>query len=278
VGGALLQAGGEAVARASTDLQELRAIATTLFRANEANPDPNTSVVVGTAALLALVARRRLGVGQQVYVDMLGANAWANGDDFIRYAGKPERPAPGPDLLGLCATYRLYAAREGWVFLALLQESEFAAFCAAANAEHVAADPRFGTAAARASNDAALAEALSAVLSTRSADDWERALAPNGIGCVRADGPVPGEFWLDDAHVRENGFVVPVKHPRYGDSVRWGTLTRFSRTPEQPGPGCLSGDHTDVILAELGYSEDAVQRLRGAGVVWSEAIAPFPGA
>ncbi len=278
LGGALLQAGGPEVARASTEIPELRSIANTLFRANEANPDPNTSVVVATSTLLALVARRRLGVGQQVFVDMLGANAWANGDDFISYAGKPERPAPGPDLLGLRATYRLYQAAEGWVFLALPQESEFAAFCAAAGAERLLADARFQTAEARTSNDSALAEALSAVLGTRTADEWELVLAPNGIGCVRADGAMPGEFWLDDRHVLENGFVVPVRHARYGDSPRWGTLTRYGRTPEQPGPGCLAGDHTDAILEELGYSGDAVARLRGSSVVWSEPVAPFPEA
>ncbi len=278
VGGALLQAGGPAVARASIDVAELRSIANTLFRANEANPDPNTSVVVATAALLALVARKRLGVGQQVFVDMLGANAWANGDDFIRYAGKPERPAPGPDLLGLSATYRLYRASQGWVFLALPQQSEFEAFAAAAGATGLASDPRFATATARASNDGPLAEALSAVLAARTADEWEVALAPNGIGCVRADGPLPGEFWLDDPHVQENRFVVPVRHARYGDSLRWGTLSNFSRTPEQPGPGCLAGDHTTAILQELGYSEDAVARLRASGVAWSEAVAPFTDA
>jgi crotonobetainyl-CoA:carnitine CoA-transferase CaiB-like acyl-CoA transferase len=273
LGGALWQVGEGRPPSTIGDLAETRVAAEKLFRANEANPDPNTSVVVASSALMGLTAARRFGIGQQVFVDMLGANAWANGDDFIQYTGKPPRPRPGIDILGLSATYRLYHASEGWVFIALIQDREFTRFCAATGRPALAADARFATAAARQANDAALEAELASLLATRTADEWEALLAPAGIGCVRADGPMPGDFWAADPHVRENGFVVPASHPRYGEYLRWGALARFSRTPATPGPGCLGGQHTDAILAELGYSVSEIAAFRASGVAWSEPVA-----
>ena len=89
-GGVALQAGA-ALHRPNTSLVEIRETARQLMTANEANPDPNTSVVAASAILVALAARDRHGVGQEVMVNMQVANAWANADDFLTYDGKPDR-------------------------------------------------------------------------------------------------------------------------------------------------------------------------------------------
>ncbi len=86
-----------------------------LFRANEVNPDPNTSMATVTAVLLALAARRRHGIGQQVRVDMFCANAYANFDDAVSFPGKPERVLPRRDQTGFDG-YELIHEDEGWVF------------------------------------------------------------------------------------------------------------------------------------------------------------------
>ncbi|MFN0096284.1 MAG: CaiB/BaiF CoA transferase family protein [Dehalococcoidia bacterium] len=273
IGGATLQAAGAHLVD-SDDLAVLRAAAIRLFRANEANPDPNTSVVLGSSAMLALLAQRRYGVGQRVYVDMFGANAYANCDDMVRYAGKPPRPEVDADVLGLSATYRLYPAADGWVFLGLCTDADYAAFREATGFDH---EGRYASPGARAADDARLASELAAFFASRSADALEARLAPVGIGCVRADRQIPGDFWHTDPHVRENGFIVGVEHGRYGRSPRWGTLTTSDRTPSTPGPGCLGGDHTRALLAELGYGEGDVERLYAKGVVWSEEVGRLQG-
>jgi crotonobetainyl-CoA:carnitine CoA-transferase CaiB-like acyl-CoA transferase len=38
------------------------------------------------------------------------------------------------------------------------------------------------------------------------------------------------------------------------------------------GPGALGGEHTDALLAELGYSAADTARLRAARVVTSEPV------
>ena len=119
VGGALQQAGSGMPPAQFEDIDELREAARWLFRSNEANPDPNTSMVVASSALLGLYARRRSGRGQQIFVSMLGANTYANADAFVDYEGASPRQPLDAELHGPGPLYRLYEAREGWVFLAV---------------------------------------------------------------------------------------------------------------------------------------------------------------
>jgi crotonobetainyl-CoA:carnitine CoA-transferase CaiB-like acyl-CoA transferase len=257
--GATLQAGHALTLRCDS-LAELREASRQLMRANEANPDPNTSSVVAAAILLALVARERgLAAGQRVDASMLVANAWANADDFLAYAGKPERPALDAALRGLAPGYRLYEAREGWLMLAVGSEAEWRRL-------------------AQALGDAALAapetrdeRALEAHFRKRSADEWEAALVPQQVGCVRADGPAQGRFWASDAHVRENGFVAPTQHAAHGDMLRWGAIVHVNGAPEQRAAAPLCGEHTDAVLAELGHGAAEIAALRAKGVVASSA-------
>jgi crotonobetainyl-CoA:carnitine CoA-transferase CaiB-like acyl-CoA transferase len=226
------------------------------------NPDPNTAMVVTSAAMLGLYARHRLGVGQQIFVDMLGANAYANADNFLQFEDMPDREIPDGELYGTDALYRLYRCAEGWVFLAIVLDKEWRAFCARIEAPELVTDLRFNTREARRENRGALEALLTDLFATESADYWERFLGVAGLGCVRADGPLPGDFWLDDEHVKVGELTSPVHHARWGDMRRHGSLVRMHRTPGIPGPACLAGEHTDAILAELGYDAATVA---GAG-------------
>ena len=87
---------------------------------------------------------------------------------------------------------------------------------------------------------------------------------------MRADAVGFGEFLMEDQHVRDNGFTVEVDQPRLGRVQRWGPVVSLDRTPGRYGPAPLAGQHTDAILAELGYDPTRIAELRERGVVWSE--------
>jgi crotonobetainyl-CoA:carnitine CoA-transferase CaiB-like acyl-CoA transferase len=250
----------------------MREAARQLMRANEPNPDPNTSVVIASATLLALLAQCRYGVGQRVHVNMLVANAYANADDFLAYDGKPERAPVDAELFGHSACYRLYPARDGWVFLAVPTDAEWSLLCAAVGRPEWSADPRFARVSARSEHDAALAALLADLFLSRDADAWESALVPAGVGCVRADAATPGTFFADDPHVRENGFTPLATHARFGELRRWGPLVTCDGGPDRYGPGALAGEHTDALLAWLGHTPDDISRLRSSRIVSSEPV------
>ncbi len=253
-------------------LEEIREISRQLMRANESNPDPNTSVVIASTMLLGLLARQRHGVGQTAQVSMLVANAYANADDFLDYPGKPQRPPIDRDGRGPGACYRLYRARDGWVFLAVTTDAEWARLCDTLGRADLRDDPRFAKLEARRGNDAALIELLEPLLAAGAADEWERRLLEQGVACVRADGPSPGQFLAHDPHVLGNGFSPTSTHARFGEYRRWGPLVTVGGPAPAYAPGCLAGDHTDALLLELGYTRDDVARLRTERVVASEPV------
>jgi crotonobetainyl-CoA:carnitine CoA-transferase CaiB-like acyl-CoA transferase len=269
MGGAGYQ-GGAALTRPCDSLEEIRENARQLMRANESNPDPNSSVVCASAIALALFARERHGVGQPVFVNMLAANAYANGDDFLDYAGKPARPAIDAELYGPGAAYRLYRARQGWVFLAITCDAQWQRLCRIAGFGELAA--RYAESNERERLRDELARELEKRFAERDADAWEALLAPAGVGCVRADAQSPGAFFAHSEQLRANGFAPLAKHARFGEYRRWGPLVTVNGPAPSYGPGALGGEHTDALLAELGYSAADTARLRAARVVTSEPV------
>ncbi len=275
-GGALQQAGSGIFAKRCETLAEMRETSRQLMRANEANPDPNTSVVIASAALLALFARERSGRGQRVFVNMVVANAYANASDFLDYPGKPERPPVDPELFGLRAGYRLYPARSGWVFLAVVDDADWTRVFDALGCPERGGDLRFASAAARREHDAELIELLAERFATADADEWERRCLARRVACVRADAAPPGVFFANDPHVRENGFAPEAAHARLGTLRRWGPLVTLAGAPPEYAHGVLAGQHTDALLRELGKSDAEIERLRAARTVGSEPIVLEP--
>ena len=259
LGGVVWQLGGLPPEDVRQNPEELRETARKLLRANEVNPDPNTSMVVASAAMLGLAARKAHGGGQKIYVDMFGANAYANWDDFLAYEGKPERPPVDADGLGIGPLQRLYRCRDGWVFLMIVGAEQWQAL-----------KGELGLAVER--DDPTLGGTLEAVFAAGDADDFEQRLAPKGIGCVRADGAAPPDFFLNDPHCRIEELAVPATHPDWGDYVRNGPMARFSRGDDYPGASAM-GDSTAALLQELGYSAAEVEDLVAGKKVYARDAA-----
>ena len=268
-GGALYQAGRGMPPPPDVplDYDEARQAASSLFRANEGNPDVTSAVSVATAMMMGLHAREQTGKGQYLETSMLCANLYVNSDDCLQYEGKPDRLLPDPELNGLHALYRSYKAKDEWVFLASVTDAEWGAFCRSVGREELLSDPRFETREQRLANDEALAREIETVFPARTALEWEHLLSAQGIGCAEVR-PTPfQEFANHDGPMKDSGMWLPVQHPLFGDYWRYGPGVTFSDTDCRLGPTAFIGQHTQSILAELGYGEEEVESLRSARVV-----------
>ena len=279
-GGALRQSGRDMPPPTyqPMNMDEIKNVSRRMMRANEGNPDPNTSQAVATAIMLGLLARERTGQGQAIQDTMMCANAWANHNEAYDYVGRPPYAIADAECYGLHALYRLYEAKDGWVFLACLFEEEWAKFCQTVGRSDLLGDPRF-TGAARQTHDHELISLLSDLFATRTATEWEDLLTAQDVSCVKVTEIDKEDFILDDPHSKDNDLVVETEDesPRYGKYLRLGGIVHFSEMTGRFRVAPYPGEHTQAIMQEVGYSDEQIAIMYADRIVnWEEANPLFP--
>lgn len=267
LGGVLHQVGG-APDTGPIDDATLRETARRLMRANDVNPDPNTSLVICSAALLALTAQRRTGQGQQVFVDMFGTSAYANFDDALRHPGKAPRIAR-PRRLRPRTPVAAVSVPRGLGVPGDPRRGRMAAYAHAAR----------GCLPRDAADDCADRTRRRCRQHGGAADDVLRRQRIRLGGSPRTpwrgvragEAPaLPDQFFIDDPQARAEGLVMPALHPQWGAYLRHGAqviLHGASGTHDTLQGATLCGEHTNALLAELGIDADERHALRAARMV-----------
>ncbi len=67
--------------------------------------------------------------------------------------------------------------------------------------------------------------------------------------------------------LRATGTIVEVDHPTRGKYLSVGNPIKMSDSPTEVTRSPLLGEHTDEVLAELGYNKDQIAALRAASVI-----------
>ncbi len=126
-------------------------------------------------------------------------------------------------------------------------------------------DPRFNNRKVRVENYDALNEQLAPIFRKGKREDWLRRL-------IEQDVPAAPINTLDevfvDPQVRTYGFPIEVEHPKMGKMKLIGNAVDMSRTPpsiDRPPP--VLGEHTEEILASLGYDSARIAALKNQGAI-----------
>src|SRR5690606_17651132 len=113
----------------------------------------------------------------------------------------------------LAAPADIYLTADGYLSLAILNDSIWFRFCDVAGLGLLAADERFKTNPLRSQNREQLTEALSSVFGARSAVEWAELLQGAGITCE----PVrPPEGLLTDPQAKARQTLLHMDHPDLG--------------------------------------------------------------
>lgn len=232
-------------------------------------PSPMADISGGLYAaigvLAALVERARSGRGQFVDTSLLESQAtWlANlaGGYFATNEPPPRLGNAHPQL----TPYQPYRARDKYFNLGVGSERLWGRFCAVMGLEHLQEDERFKINEQRTINRDALNQILEPLFLERGADEWVALFTQEGLPC----GPINSVAdLLHDEHFLARGGVVELTHSTVGKVKSLGNPVHLSRSPVQyrlPPP--TLGQHTDAILAELGYSAEEIAALRADEVV-----------
>ena len=108
-------------------------------------------------------------------------------------------------------------------------------------------------------------ENLDAWFSTENREHWVNLLRAADIVAAPINTMLEAS---ENPDVLANGYLTEVEYPEFEKTVKvHGSPWKFSETPPQVGTAPKLGEHTHVILSELGYSDPEIQSLRDAGVV-----------
>jgi formyl-CoA transferase len=72
---------------------------------------------------------------------------------------------------------------------------------------------------------------------------------------------------LEDKSLRESGTITEVPHKERGSYMTVGSPIKFSDMKPTITGSPLLGEHTDEVLADLGYSSEQIKNLHAAQAV-----------
>ena len=226
--------------------------------------DPIAPLIAAFATMVALRKREATGEGAHITTSLLqGAlHLLATGLLVAEEDTTPPSSLPSgvPGGTGVFLTSDgLYSVVCAW------NERQFQRLCAAAGLGEFADDPAHATRFGRQRAAAPLNEAFGKWMAGMTRDELLATLRNCAVPCA----PVYNGLrdLVGDPHTQANRFVVPVDHPTKGRL--WQVDTAFELNGERGAvrPAPLLGEHTDAVLGEHGFDEEAITALRAAGVV-----------
>ncbi len=227
--------------------------------------DHLTGMYACYGVLSALMNRMLTGEGQHVETSLLRASVSFVGENAARYfeTGHVPRRKHRTTTAGVFA----FEDRDGLPFVLHMSSPDkfWRNMFAVVGKPEWAEDSRFSNRKGRMENYDTLVEQLTPIFHGGRRDEWLRRL-------TEMDVPAAPINTLDevfaDPQVKTYGFPVEVEHPKMGKMKLVGNAVDMSRTPPSiDSPPPVLGEHTDEILAALGYASPAIADLRSKGAI-----------
>ncbi len=215
--------------------------------------------------LAACLAREQTGRGQYIDTSLYEAGLALSVWETAELWATGHVPQPVGSAHRMTAPYQALRTRDGHITVGANNPRLWQRLCQVLGREDLLGDPRFTTNAGRMEHRDVLAAELESVLKGRDSADWEAALLAAGVPC----GPIRDyEQVCRDPHTLAREMVVTMQHPVEGEIRGLGLPVKLSDTPgEIRRAAPVLGEHTDSLLAGLGYSAAQIAALREQGAV-----------
>ncbi|MGH8598287.1 MAG: CaiB/BaiF CoA transferase family protein [Gammaproteobacteria bacterium] len=226
-------------------------------------PDKTTALTAAQAITAALLGRVRTGRGQHIELAMLDATVaylWPEG--MINYT----RVGEEQDIrVGQVAQDLVYKTLDGYITAGAMSDDEWRGMCEVLERPDWIADPRFRTTGARFVNARDRIAATAQILTSRTSAEWLALLDRHSVPCAPV---LTRAEMLGHAQIVANEILNEYEHPILGRVRQPRPAARFENFEFDAAPRApLLGEHTEVVLEELGYSAKERRHLAAQGVI-----------
>jgi len=236
------------------------------YRAQVPWVDFSTALHCAFGTMVALMARKATGKGQVVEGALLATAVTLSNALLIEQAViKPDR-VPTGNRGQTAAPVDLFRTRDGWILCQVIGKPLYRRWADLMGEPEWLTDPRFKDDISRGNNGAIISERMSRWCAGRTTAEVLDIL---GKAKIPAGPVLKPQQTLDDPQVNAMGFFQPTEFPGMQKPAPIAIAPVFlSDTPgsiRHRAP--MLGEHTDAIMAELGYAKDEIAALRQKGVI-----------
>ena len=229
--------------------------------------DLPSAMNISAAIFAALYQRELTGAGQFVTCSLYGGGIWANGF-AVQGALATGQNFPRTDRYSAFnPLYNSYRASDGkWMQLAMIQEERFwEPFANAIGQRILTQDDRFAVASDRRQHIREAVELIEQRIGEETRDHWAAIFDANDFPWAPAADSVE---IANDPQAAANGYVRTMEHRTAGEFRVLGVPFQLEQAPTNNYSSAPElGEHTELVLEELGYDWNAIAEMKRVGVI-----------
>jgi crotonobetainyl-CoA:carnitine CoA-transferase CaiB-like acyl-CoA transferase len=227
--------------------------------------DNATAVGLYSAIVTALYRRERTGKGSYVTTSLLAQGVWSASVSIQAALAGAKFPPMHDRTHPANAAMNVYRSSDGIWFVLIVTPDKFVTVVKAIGRADLLTDPRFSSPAQIMANMTPLTAIFDEVFNAQPMAHWHSVFAGLNVTFGEVRGP---QEVINDPQLQENEIIVPLNGAggKLTSTISSPiTVHGVTKVPARRGPGL--GEHTEEILAELGFDAKSIESFRESGAV-----------
>jgi CoA:oxalate CoA-transferase len=225
-----------------------------------------SGLFTGIGILSALRARETTGEGQKIDIAMTDCIMSVLENAVARYFATGEVPERIGSRHPSLAPFDVFKTEDGWMVIAVGNDSLWERFCKGLGMEELLEDERFSSNEARSQHHDILKERIEKWTTSKTTDEAVDTIGKLGVPC----GPVNSvDKVVSDPNTKHRNMVMELPHDKLGKIKLVNNPIKFSSmdTNIYMAAPHLGRHNKDVIKRVLGYTDEQIRELADEGAI-----------